>query len=73
MLTLGHMLVHKLYIIVVIAHISLPRIALKNLCRLKYMQFAENTLKNSDIFPKTKGFGCIVAAVLLIFSPKELI
>ena len=24
-------------------------------------------------FPKPKGFGCIVAAVLLILSPKEMI
>ena len=32
-----------------------------------------NIRLNLNFIPKPKGFGCIVAAVLLILSPKELI
>ena len=68
------MLLHKLYINVVIAHIFLCRPALKNLRRLRYKQLAEKKMKKQWYFSQNqKGFGCIGAAVLLILSPKELI
>ena len=72
MLILGHVLLHRLYINVTIANIFLHAPALWDLRKLNYLQFTGKHEKTVIFFPKPKGLGCIVAAVLLILSPKEL-
>ena len=52
---LGGMLLRKLYVNAVIAHIFLHKPALKNLRRLRYKQFAEDMYEKTVIFfPKPK-------------------
>ena len=72
---LGHMLLHKLYINVAIANIFSSRTCSLGPSKVKLLAIhRKNHEKNSDIFSqKPKRFGCFVAAVLLILSPKELI
>ena len=59
---------------VTIPNIFLHAPALEDLRKLNYEQFTEKNMKKQWYFSQNqKEFGCIVAAVLLILSSKELI